>query len=447
MRISTSQIYDTGTLNIQRNQSALYKLQNQLSTGQRVLTPADDPVAAAQALIVSQSAAVNAQHIDSQGNATSQLGLVDSQLSALMGALQNARVTVVQAGGGALSTSDRASLANDLESRLNEVLGIANSQNGTGDYLFSGYQGATLPFAINSAAAAVPPSTTSPVGYFGDDGERLLQVSSSRQMPVNVAGSDVFMNAKEGNGIFAAKTGGNINPTGTINQGTGVIDAGSVLDQQKWSQAVNSFAWKNPANPALQIRFSGGAGASKYQLFDVSDPLNPTAVSTATAFTPGQRVALASTNPPAASVTDFGSQVVITGQPSDGDTFTVKPSASQSVFQTLQSLISTLRAPLGSASNSTTENANVLAGQLTNLDQALNNVSRVQATVGTRMRELDSLGSASTDLDIQYQDSLSKLTGLDYAKAISDFTMQQTYLQAAQKSFAQVSGLSLFQYL
>ena len=74
-------------------------------------------------------------------------------------------------------------------------------------------------------------------------------------------------------------------------------------------------------------------------------------------------------------------------------------------------------------------------------------MSRVQATVGTRMRELDSLGSTSSDLDLHYQESLSQLQDLDYAKAISEFTMQQTYLEAAQKSFAQISGLSLFNYL
>ncbi|MBV5345306.1 MAG: flagellar hook-associated protein 3, partial [Rhodoferax sp.] len=79
MRISTSQIYDAGVLGIQRNLSDLYKLQNQLSSGRRVLTPEDDPVAAAEALLVTQTQGVNAQQISNQGNATSQLGLVDSQ--------------------------------------------------------------------------------------------------------------------------------------------------------------------------------------------------------------------------------------------------------------------------------------------------------------------------------------------------------------------------------
>ncbi|WP_186411112.1 flagellar hook-associated protein FlgL, partial [Candidatus Propionivibrio aalborgensis] len=241
MRISTNQIYDAGALGIQRNQSALYKLQNQLSSGRRVLTPEDDPVAAAQALIVTQTRDVNAQHIKNQGNASGQLGLLDNQLSSLTDLLQNVRERVIQAGNtGTLTNSDRQTIATELESRLGEMLGIANSRNGSGDYLFSGYQGATLPFAIDASQSAVPPASTSPVGYFGDDGERLLQVSSSRQLAVNVAGSDVFMSAKGGNGTFATSTGGNIG--GGINQGTAAIDQGSVLDQQKWQVAVNGFA-------------------------------------------------------------------------------------------------------------------------------------------------------------------------------------------------------------
>jgi len=446
MRISTNQIYDTGALGIQRNQSALYKLQNQLSSGRRVLTPEDDPVAAAQALIVTQTKDVNAQQVENQGNASGQLGLLDSQLSSLTDLLQNVRERVVQAGNtGTLNNSDRQTLATELESRLGEMLGIANSQNGSGDYLFSGFKGATLPFAIDASLPAVAPASTPPYGYSGDDGERLLQVSTSRQMAVNVSGSDLFMNVKGGNGTFATATGGNI--AGGINQGSATIDAGSVLDQQKWQLAVNGFAWSTPTNPALQIRFSVAAGVSTYELYDISTPATPVAISAPAAFTPGQAIPFASTSPPAASVTDFGSQVVVEGQPADGDTFTIKPSTNQSLFQTMQSLIGILRTPVGSPTYTTTQFGNDLGAQLTNLDQGFNNVSRVQASVGTRMRELDSLGSTSSDLDIQYQQSLSKLQDLDFAKAISEFTLQQTYLEAAQKSFAQISGLSLFQYL
>ena len=438
MRISTSQIYDTGTLSIQRGQSNLYKIQNQLSTGRRVLTPADDPVAASEALVVSQSLEVNQQHIKNQNDAKSQLGLVDSQLSSLTDLLQNVRDRVIQAGNTATMTnSDRQSIATELEARLNELVGIANSQNGSGDYLFSGYRGSTVPFAIGTGGAYV---------YSGDSGERLLQVSASRQMPVNVAGNDLFMDIRAGNGTFVATTGGNV-VGGGANQGSATVDAGSVMDPQRWQQGVNGFGWSNPTNPSVQVRFSVAAGVTTYQLYDVSVPGAPVAMTAAATYTAGQSIAIASTNPPSASNTDFASKVVVSGQPANGDTFSVKPSPNQSVFQTMQSLITALKTSVGSATYTATQLSNDLAAQLSNIDQAAENVSRVQSDVGTRLNEIDSLASTSTDLYVQYKATLSDLQDIDYAKAISDFTQQQTSLEAAQKSFAQVSGMSLFDYL
>ena len=84
---------------------------------------------------------------------------------------------------------------------------------------------------------------------------------------------------------------------------------------------------------------------------------------------------------------------------------------------------------------------------LTNLDQGTENILRVRAAIGTRLKEVDSLGSVLEDLKLQFQQTLSQLQDLDYAKAITDLTRKQTDLQAAQQSFVRISELSLFNYL
>jgi flagellar hook-associated protein 3 FlgL len=444
MRISTSQIYGSGVLGIERNQNELLKLQNQISSGRRMLTPADDPIAAAKALTVAQSQKVAAQYARNQGDASDRLGLVDSQLSALTDLLQSVRERAVQAGNTALADSDRQAIASELEARLEEMLGIANGRSAEGDYLFSGYQGNTQPFVRSPAAL---PGTLS-VSYSGDDGERLLQVGASRQMAVNVTGSDLFMNVRAGNGSFSTAASGS---AGFPNQGSGVIEAGSVLDHQKWQSALNSFSWNGPSNRELQIVFSSVAGVSSYQIFDASTPpppaASPIAVGPVLPFTPGQAIPLVTTVPPAVPpAADFGAQVVINGAPAAGDTFTITPSTNKSVFQTMQDLIDLLHAPIGSPAARTAFSGQ-LAGHLTNLDQAMANVSRVHSSVGARMQELDALSSNAAAVDIQYQQTLSELQDLDYVKAISDFTRQQVSLEAAQKSFVQISGLSLFNYI
>ena len=448
MRISTSQIYEAGTRNLQSNQSALYKLQNQLSTGRRVLTPADDPIAAAQSLLFSQRLEMNEQQTTNQGTAESQLGVLDSQLTAVVNLIMNVRDRVIQAGNTSLNDADRESIADELESRFSELLGIANAQNGTGSYLFSGYQGATTPFAIDTDPSkslvdtSVSPdadTTISPVSYYGDDGERLLQVSSSRVMPVNVSGSDVFMNVKQGNGTFVVETGGNL-ISGGINQGSAKADGGSVLDQQQWQSALDSFAWGDSSNPAIEVQFSILSDVTYYRLWDVSG--SPVALTDNIEYTEGQTIPIVSD-----TGDDFGVQFTVKGTPADGDTFSIKPSTDQSLFTTMQKLIGALRTPVGTASFTTTEYVSEIGEQLANLDRSMDNIVRVQATVGARMLELDSLGEAASDLDLQYETTLSNLQDLDYADAISKFSMQQTYLEAAQASFAKISGLSLFNYL
>lgn len=430
MRISTSQIFDAGALGIQRNQQGLYHLQNQLSSGRRVLTPQDDPVAAAQALVVTQSKDINAQYVENQGNASAQLGLLDANLTSLADLLQAARERAVEATGN-LTDAQRGFIATDLQIKLNAMVGLANTDDGTGQFMFSGYQGATRPFAVDGSIAPVPPATTPPIVYFGDDGERQLQVEASTRMAGNVSGAELFMDIRSGNGTFATAVGGNSG--GGINQGTALIDAGSVTNPAQWNAAVN-------AHGSFRVEFSMGGSGLEYQIYDAA---NVAMLTAPTAYSPGQAIPLQKTTAPAAS---FGAQVVVSGTPAVGDRFTVAPSVNQSMFKTLQNLIGAIQTPVN-ATFTTTELNNRIKAEVTNLDDALNNLARVRADVGSRMNELASLTSGAKDRDLQYSTALSDLQDLDYVSAISSFNQQQMQLEAAQKSFAQIQSLSLFSIL
>lgn len=438
MRVSSNQIFDTGILGVTRNHSDLFKLQSQLSTGRRVLTPADDPVASAQALLTSQAQNVNEQHLNAQGNAKTQLGMVEAQLASLTDLLQNVRERVVQAANATLTASDRKAIADELQERLESLTSLANVTDGQGEFLFSGFKGDTRPFAIDPATGAM--------GYFGDSGERKLQVDSSRQMSVSVAGDDLFMRVKSGNGTFEVQTGDNFVTPGVINQGTATMDAGSVTDITKWRAAMaNAAIWSNPAKAGdLRVVFTVAGAATTYQIYDNSVPGAPVALLAAPAtYTPGQAIALQKTTAPAV---DFGANIVINGAPADGDSFSISQSRNRSIFETVQNLIVALNMSI-SSNYTNTEYANDIAREMSNLDQDLENVSRVRSQVGSRLRDIDSMGEVAQDNKLQYSSRLSDLQDLDYAKAISDFTKKQMQLEAAQASFAKTSQLSLFNYL
>jgi flagellar hook-associated protein 3 FlgL len=452
MRISTGYMFDSGTLGLTRNQFELFKLQNQMSTGRRVLTPADDPVASAQALVTTQSKAVNSLYSDNQGNAEAQLKLVDGNLSGVTDLLQNIRERAVQLGNATLTDKERAFIASELRSQFEELVGLSNEQNGEGQYLYSGYQGATLPFAVNPNVSATFLAGNASVNYFGDEGERLLQVAASRQMGVTVSGNDAFMRVRNGNGVFSVGTLANA-VTGQVNSGTGLADSGTVLDIAKWDASP-----VQPQDFRIQFRLDSTVvpPVTYYTLTDSTgaNSLYDNAALTAgppyagpqwQTFTPGQAISFSGLD--AAFGGDLGVQVVVGGSPGDGDQFAVKSSDNQSIFDTVSNLVAVASQPIPVSAGGNTEFMNDLAGQIAALDRGLDNVLRVRATVGSRLAEIDALKSVGEDLDLQYSERISNLQDLDYAKAISDLTRRQMQLEAAQQTFARVTGLSLFNVL
>lgn len=413
MRVSTAQIFDSGTSSIQRNQGSLFKIQNQLSTGRRVLAPEDDPVAAAEALKVNQSMSVNAQFMDNQANAASQLALVENHLGGVSSLIMDVQDRVVQAGNGSLTDKDRQTIATEIRQRYEELLGIANSADGTGQYLFAGYRGSTQPFATTG----VPGSRTAT--YYGDDGARQLQVGNDRQMATSQPGSDVFMRIRQGNGVFMTSPG-------AANAGTGVISTGSMVTGYDNNQYTLTFT--SPTTYDLTVN---GVPSGSYT-YTANGTIN---IGNGTITTPNT-----GTNQIA---------FTISGAPAIGDTFTIEPSQNRDLFATLDQLIKTLETPtnVGAPGVAQAAQRNQLTSIGNSLDRALDNVLRVQTDVGARRLELDSLTNVGQEVALQYKGDLAHLQDLDYAKAISDMNQQQMVLQAAQTSFKQTSQLSLFNML
>jgi flagellar hook-associated protein 3 FlgL len=404
MRVSTLNLYNTSSSQLNNLQSALARTQMQLSTNRRVLTPADDPVASARALEVSQSQGRNEQFATNRNSANSSLSAVEGALQNAGELMQEFQRIVVDAGNGTMLPSDREALAVELEGRLQDLFAVANTSDGNGGYLFSGYKTTTVPYTSAPGGAT----------YQGDQGVRQLQVSDSRKMPLSASGSAVFDAIPTGNGVFQTKAD-------AANKGAAIISSGSVTDR-------------------------GALTSTPYELtFDVSDATPPVTTYTVTNKTTGV-VGPAQPYEAGKAISFGGMSFDIKGEPASGDKFSVAPSEKESVFTTVTNLITALRAPTdGSTGKAALTNS--LNTALNNLQQGHSNVLTVQASVGAHMKELDYLDSAGDDLAVQYSATMDDLQGLDMVKAISDFSQQQMTLQAAQMSFKTMSGLSLFNYL
>ncbi len=187
MRVSTGMLYDVGRQTMQRQTTDFLHTQQQLATGRRVLKPSDDPVASARALELGQSQSINTQRVENQGYAKDSLQMVEGTLSSVSDLLTYVRTRAVEAGNATLGPSERNAIASDLRAQYEQLRGLANTRDGEGNYLFSGYDLDTEPFQGDFASGA----TT----YAGDAGERRIQVSASRQIEVSAPGDRIFGSA------------------------------------------------------------------------------------------------------------------------------------------------------------------------------------------------------------------------------------------------------------
>jgi flagellar hook-associated protein 3 FlgL len=141
-----------------------------------------------------------------------------------------------------------------------------------------------------------------------------------------------------------------------------------------------------------------------------------------------------------------GVQVTLNGTPATNDSFTLAPSTNQSLFTTVQNLVSALQTGVSSTASAAAF-GNSINSAINNIDQALSSTSNVRATIGGRLNSITTQQSVATSQQTQLQQSISNLQGLDYASAITTLDSQNTTLSAALQAFTMTQGLSLFKFL
>lgn len=402
MRLSTQSYYSRSISAMLDQQSALSKIQNQVASGRKINSPADDPIAAVHVMELERSKQESAQYEKNSSIARSRLNLTEQSLTDAGTMLQRVRELILQSANTATMTdADRQSIVVELEGLLSQAQDIANSKDSNGEYLFAGFSTLTQPFSGAASGNLV---------YSGDQGSRVLQVGPAQRIADSISGFDVFMKIPSGNGTFdTAVSAGNT--------GTGMISTGSV---------TNPAAWV-PDDYTLTF-----TSATTWEVTDSATP-TPTVVATG-AYTSGTPIAF------------NGVQFVVSGTPAAGDAFEITRSRSEDIFSTLNDLLATLRQPAGSPAAGARLSSD-LNGALEQIDQAQDHFLGIRAQVGSRLSALDSADASLEDRSIDLDTSLSELRDLDYAEALARMNQQMTGLQAAQLSYSQISQLSLFNYL
>lgn len=309
MRISTSWAQQVSVSSMLDQQSRLLQTQLQLSSGKKLSTPSDDPIAAARIIDLNQSIKQTEQYQSNINAARDRLSREEGVLQSSTDVLQRINELGVQGLNGTNSPSDLVAIAVEMEELNKQLLGLANTKNSNGEYLFSGFKSTTQPFGKDT-------SNVGAYAYAGDANSRPIQIDTDRQIADGDPGTNIFGT-----------------PTGPL--------------------------------PA--------------------------------------------TVPAPGSITN--------------------------VFEAIDKFAADLRA--------NTQNP----ASLDDISKSLDKVLSARASVGTRLNALDRQEEINTDSVLNMKTALAATEDLDYAEAISKFNQQTLYLQAAQQTFAQVKGLSLFNYL
>jgi flagellar hook-associated protein 3 FlgL len=402
IRISSQQVFSGGINRLQDLNVNLNKTQEQLSTGKRVNRPSDDPVAATRILKLDQELQRISTYERNTDLAENRLQQEENALSRSVDIIQRVRELTVQAGSGALSANDRQSLSAEMKERLGQLADITNTRDASGEYIFSGFQGATPAFAKDSNGAWV---------YQGDEGQRSLEIDDGVTVPISDHGKGIYSNVP-------AAIAGESDPA---NQAGARINSVEVIDR-------SAFLSVSPDD--IEITVDATAGT----LTAINSRTGDVLTTPPLAYTSGEPVEIAGVR---ATITDAG----------DGDQFTIRTGEKQSVFRTIENLIAGLDGIDKGSQAGRDEYDDLIAGSLNNLDNAQESIVLKQTEIGGRLNAVESTKSFLEDSSVYSEEIRSELRDVDYAEAISNLSFQSFVLQAAQQSFAQVSQLSLFDRL
>lgn len=186
MRISTAQFFETTSSKYQNNFSSVVKTQEQIDSGVRIQTAADDPVGAGRLLLLQQQKDMLAQYTSNMNSIKTSLGTQESVLDSINTALQKASELALQSGGGVISDADRVSIANELGNIEEQVFSLLNTKDASGNYIFSGSKTDTPPYTRNNDGTYT---------YQGDDTQLNLKVSDSLTLATNDTAKSIMEGA------------------------------------------------------------------------------------------------------------------------------------------------------------------------------------------------------------------------------------------------------------
>lgn len=407
-RLGSANTYDLSIRNLSTRQATLSNLQENLTSGKRVVRASDDPAAAAQAeraLTRIARIASDQRALESHSNT---ITLAESTLGDITDALQTFRDLTVSAGNATHTQAERTTIANQLQGLRESILSMANRKDTNGLPLFSGLGSALTPFAGPNS----PPTDYSFLGLPGQT------TSSETSIPGALDGDSAFMLQSKRDGVYNV-TMSTIPSNRTLKTGATTVTNPNLVNGSSYAIAFTGVA---------------NAAGTTTVTYSITESPSGTVQSPLTASFPDNL-------PAKFTITQMpGLSLTVDGLPAVGDTLQVD--ASPSSFSVMDDAIK----DIGSASNANAA-SQAVAQSLNNIDIVMARISAVRGEAGDLLNRADRITATQESRSIQLEADRSRAEDLDMVKGISDFQNQQTGYQVALQTYAQVQKLSLFNFL
>lgn len=397
-RIPSNLMISRMATDLVRQQNSLAEVQEQIASGKQVNRPSDAPAVSAHIISMMETESQLDQYTRNASSAESQLALQETALESTANALMRIRDLALSSNNGVADDQTRQAINVEVNLRLEELFGLANSSDSFGNFLFGGTNTRNRPFAPGV-----------PVEYTGTDDTQRVFIGPYRTLQSTDSGSDVFMRVRNGNGTFNVQAD-------IANTGTGIIDYGSVTDSSLYDAAP------------YELRFTSNTS------FDIFNLDTGAAIQTAVPYTENGSI-------------DFqGIKTSISGIPEAGDSFTITASENQDIFSTVSNFIdATNRSPANASERARMQQD--VAALVVNIDRSLDHINGKRASVGARLNIIDSSRDENAGMMLEIQRTRSQVEDIDIAEAVSNLQIRANALEVLQKSFTRIEGLSLFNYL
>lgn len=413
MRISSLTMSQHSVNNMSKSQERISNTMEHISSGKKYLLPSDNPLESNRIQLLKDNAAILDTYKTNNTLAENYLSSIETNLNNLHSTLQRINELEKQGSSALLSDDQRVMLATEIESRLQELVSIANRADSQGHYLFSGYRNTIQPYALNNGNYE----------YQGDSGERILQVGVNVYVPITLSGHELFEKVKTGNGTFVTTDGS------VTNTGNGIISTGHVLNASSYNpQEVYTIDFVTNSSGKLGYAVTGSMSGQIIPAFPNTIP------SDAPTYISGN------------SIQFNGIEVSISGEPAVGDDFKIVSSQPQNMFNSIQNIANAMKLPV----TTDAEGAaffNELDRQSASMNQAYHNVLNQLTRVGAMSNVVQSERLINDDLHLHNERTLSLLEDVDMAEAASKLSQDMSALEVAQKSYAKIQSQSLFNYL